>query len=327
MTIDPAAFTRYRQSPNDKTTLPRLLVGTVITVAFWVGTTVAALFGGTYAYVIWQMSIGGSPLSGGGAVQNFFASPQGILTALATFAGVWLGLWIAMRWVHGEPLSALVGASRRVSRSGFLKGLVAVLITSLLSEILIYCLQPEIWRGTISLSTWLLLLIPIVALTLLQTSSEEALFRGYLLRGLANRFDSPFIWALLPALLFTSLHWNSSSSMAINASVMASIAAFALLLTLLVYATGNLGAAFGAHLGNNFTGFLLISHQKSYNSFALFSAKPLEGSGWTTMDAALIACIGVASSLLTVLLLLHPRSPLKVEPDGIRTGETHEARP
>jgi membrane protease YdiL (CAAX protease family) len=150
-----------------------------------------------------------------------------------------------MRWVHGEPLSALLGASRRVSRPDFLKGLIAVLITSALSEILLYLLQPGIARGTISLSSWLLFLVPIVALTLLQTSSEEVLFRGYLLRGLANRFSNPLIWALLPGLPFTSLHWSSASSPTINACVLVSIAAFALLLTLVVHATGNLGAALG----------------------------------------------------------------------------------
>ncbi|AZO65357.1 MULTISPECIES: CPBP family intramembrane glutamic endopeptidase [unclassified Mesorhizobium] len=312
MTIDPTAFERYRHTPNAKTTLPRLLLGTAIVILFWVATTVAVLFGGTYLFVIWQAS---SALIEGGAVQNFMASPTGILAALASFAGIWLGLWVAMRWVHREPLMALIGTSRRVSRSGFLKGLAAVLITSLLSEILLYLLQPEIARGAIGLSSWLLFLIPIAALTLLQTSSEEVLFRGYLLRGLANRFKNPFIWALLPGLLFTSMHWSPSSSAAINACVLASIAAFALLLTLVVYVTGNLGAAFGAHLGNNLTGFLLISHQQSYNSFALFNAKPLEGAGWTTLDAVLIAAIGIVCSLLTILLLLHPRSPLKVELD------------
>ncbi|MEP6566854.1 MAG: type II CAAX endopeptidase family protein [Mesorhizobium sp.] len=313
MTIDPAAFEHYRRSPNTKTTLPRLLLGTAIVVFCWLAITVAVVFGGTYAFVVWVVSTGGSV--GIQPVQNFLASPPGILTALGSFAGIWLGLWVAMRWVHAEPLAALIGTSRRVSRDGFLKGLAAVLITSLFSEILLFLLQPEIARGAINLSSWLLYLIPIVALTLLQTSSEEALFRGYLLRGLASRFASPFIWAALPALLFTALHWSTSSTAAINASVPASIAAFALLLTLLVYVTGNLGAGFGAHLGNNLTGFLLISHQESYNSFALFNAKPLEGADWTTTNAVLIAAIGIVSSLLTILLLLHPRSPLKVEAD------------
>jgi len=307
--IDPAAFERYRHSPNARTTVPRLFLGAAIVILLWAATTVAVLIGGTYLFLTWQASAAPPPE---GAMQGFLASPIGILTALTSFAGIWIGLWMAMRWVHGEPLSALFGVSRRVSLSGFVKGLIAVLITSLVSEILLYLLQPEIARGPISLSSWLLFLIPIVALTLLQTSSEEVLFRGYLLRGLANRFRSPFIWALLPALLFTSLHWSNSSSPAINACVLASIAAFALLLTVVVFATGNLGAAFGAHIGNNLTGFLLISHQQSYNSFALFGARPLEGPGWTTSDAALIAFIGIACSLLTVVLLLHPRSPLNV---------------
>ncbi|MER8466767.1 type II CAAX endopeptidase family protein [Mesorhizobium sp. M1396] len=307
MTIDSAAFERYRRSPNARTTLPRLFLGTAIVILFWAATTVAVLIGGIYAFFAWQD--GAATPSG---VHGFLASPLGILTALASFAGIWIGLWIAMRWVDGEKLSALLGVSRRVSRSGFLKGLIAVLITSLVSEILLYLLQPEITRGPISLSSWLLFAIPIGALTWLQTSSEEVLFRGYLLRGLANRFRSPFIWALLPALLFTALHWSPGASAAINACVLASIAAFALLLTVVVFATGNLGAALGAHLGNNLTGFLLISHQESYNSFALFNARPLEGPGWTTADAVLIAFIGIACSLLTIVLLLHPRSPLGV---------------
>ncbi|QKC99382.1 CPBP family intramembrane glutamic endopeptidase [Mesorhizobium sp. NZP2298] len=306
MTIDDTAFERYRHAPNARTTLPRLFLGTLIVVLLWAVTTAAVLFGGTYAYFAWQANASPS------GMQDFLASPIGILSALASFAGVWIGLWIAMRWVHGEPLSALLGVSRRVSWPDFLKGLLAVLITSALSEILLYLLQPEIARGMISLSSWLLFLIPIVALTLLQTSSEEVLFRGYLLRGLANRFRSPLIWALLPGLLFTSLHWSSASSLAINACVLVSIAAFALLLTLVVYVTGNLGAALGAHLGNNLTGFLLISHQESYNSFALFTARPLEGPGWMMSDAILIALVGIACSLLTIVLLLHPRSPLKV---------------
>lgn len=311
VTIDPAAFERYRNSPNQKTTLPRLLLGTLIVIVLWGATTVAVLLGGAYAFALWQASPGALPPSGG-VMQGFLSSPIGILSALASFSGIWIGLWIAMRWLHGEPLSALFGAGRHVSRAGFLKGLIAVLITSLVSEILLYMLQPEIARGPISLSSWLLFLVPIVLLTLLQTSSEEMLFRGYLLRGLAKRFRSPLIWALLPGLLFTSLHWSTSSSAAINACVLASIAAFALVLTLVVYATGNLGAALGAHLGNNLTGFLIISHQESYNSFALLNARPLEGPGWTTSDAVLIAFIGIACGLLTIGLLLHPRSPLKV---------------
>ena len=156
------------------------------------------VLGGTYLAIIWQLSFDGLAA---GPIQGFLASPSGFSPRWTSFAGIWIGLWVAMRFVHGEPLTALFGQSRRVSWPGFLKGLIAVLITSALSEILLYWLQPEIARGAISLSPGSCSWSRSAALTLLQTSSEEMLFRGYLLRGLARRFDSPYVWALLPAIV------------------------------------------------------------------------------------------------------------------------------
>lgn len=309
MAIDPAAFEAYRQSAGDKATVPRLLVGTLIVVACWLLASLLAIVGGIYLVSRWQGAASAPDMAG------FATTPAGVLTVLLSFAGIWIGVWLAMRLVHGERLAALFGTGRRISTDGFLKGLAAVLLTSLLSEALIYPLQPGISRGAIGLAAWAAALLPIALLTFVQASSEELLFRGYLTRGLARRFRSPMVWAAVPTVLFTALHWNGANSTAINLCVMVAIGGFAVVLMLLVYATGNLGAAFGAHLANNLTGFLLISHQESYNAFALFAARPLEGAGWSGTEAALLALIGLVSSGLTALLLLHPRSPLKVVAD------------
>ena len=111
---------------------------------------------------------------------------------------------------------------------------------------------------------------------------------------------------MLPTLVFTALHWNPASVLGMNIGVAISIGAFAALLALLVYATGNLGAAMGAHLGNNLVGFLLISHDDALGGLALFRAPPLDGLAWTPGETAVIAGISIASILLTWLLLLHP---------------------
>lgn len=320
MQSDPAAFEMYRQMPAGRATLPRLLAGSAIVAAFWMAATMATLLGGSYASAHWLAAPGGP-------VQDFVATPVGMLAALASFAGIWIGVWAAMRMVHREPLAALFGNGRRVSWSGFAKGLAAVAITSLLSEIALYLLDPGIARGTVALSSWLLLLVPVTLLALLQTSSEELLFRGYLTRVLAARFRNPLVWGLVPLLLFTAMHWNPSSGLVINLSVLAAIGAFALVLLATVRATGNLGAAFGAHLANNLFGFLLISHQQSFDAFALFTASALDGAGWSVAEALSVAAIGIAASGLTALLLLHPRSPLKLEPDLGRGAAVHAALP
>lgn len=309
MAIDSTAFDRYRRSPTAKTTLPRLALGTLVVVLVWFAATAAALVVGTYLYVR-----SGAAAGPKGFVETFMATPTGVIVTLLSFAGIWLGLWIAMRWIHREALSSLIGNSRRIVWPSLLKGLAAVLITSALSELLLYALHPGIERAPVAWSTWLVVLVPMVLLVFLQTSSEEMLFRGYLLRALAFRFRSPLVWAQLPLFVFTVLHWSAASS-SLNAAVLVSIGAFAVLLTVLVYATGNLSAAFGAHLGNNLTSFLFISHQDGLGAFALFSGLPVDAPGWSGHDAMLIAAIGIGCTALTALLLLHRRSPLKVEPD------------
>ncbi|HEY6630364.1 MAG TPA: type II CAAX endopeptidase family protein [Rhizobiaceae bacterium] len=314
MAIDPTPFERYRRSPNEKTTLPRLIVGSVLIGLCWFAFTIAVVFGGAYGWVV-SGAEGALTFEEGPVLDRFLSTAGGLLATLATFAGIWLGVWIAMRFLHKEKLTRLLGNSARLSRSGFLNGFVAVLITSLLTELCYLVVIPDVARGPIGLGTWLVFLLPVLFLAFVQTSSEELLFRGYLQRGLAYRFRSPLAWVVLPTLVFTAMHWNPASVLGMNIGVAISIGAFAVLLALLVYATGNLGAAMGAHFGNNIVGFLLISHDDTLGGLALFRAPPLDGLAWTATETATIAGISIVSILLTWLLLLHPRSPLRVKPD------------
>jgi membrane protease YdiL (CAAX protease family) len=314
MAIDPAAFERYRRLPNEKTTLPRLIAGAIMVAICWFAVTIAVVFAGTYGWVA-SGAEGALTFEDGSVLDRFLTTAGGLLATLATFGGIWIGIWIAMRALHKEKLKRLFGNSARLSRSGFLNGFGAVLITSLLTELCYLLIIPDVGRGPIGLGTWMLFLLPILFLAFVQTSSEELLFRGYLQRGLAYRFKSPLVWAVLPTLVFTALHWNPTSVLGMNIGVAVSIGAFAALLALLVYATGNLGAAMGAHFGNNIVGFLLISHDDTLGGLALFRAPPLDGLAWTATETAVIAGISIVSILLTWLLLLHPRSPFKVKPD------------
>lgn len=300
-------FETYRRAGAATATLPRLAAGIAIIVACWLGVTLAVILGGA----LLTRSLSGAA-AGHGFAGGLMTSRSGTLTALTSFAGIWVGAFIAMRWIHREPLSALFGAMRRIRGGDFAKGLIAVLITSALSEAALYLVMPHIARSGIAWTTWLLFLVPVLALAFLQTSAEELMFRGYLVRGLAARFRSPLIWAALPTLAFTLLHLNAAAPLALNLCIFLSIGAFALVLVLLVRATGNLGAGMGMHLGNNLGSFLIVSHESALSSFALYNGRPLGEFGWTAGMTAYVSAVGVIGCLLTALLLLSQRSPLAV---------------
>lgn len=295
---DSAAFEAYRSSPPQPVTLLRLFVGLVIIAVCWIGASVLLV-------------IIGSILSNGN-FEALFETRPGTLGMFATFLGIWLGVWLAMRFVHREPLRNLLGVGGRVASGDFWRGLVAVALTSLLSEILIYAVWPELGRNTISLGLWLAYFVPVAILCLVQTSSEEILFRGYLMRGLANRFRSPWIWALIPSLAFLSLHFSLDMTLNDLALLSLTIGSLTAALVLVVYLTGNLGAAFGIHMGNNMFAFLLVSHQEGFNQFALLAGAQVDNDLGTSQMLTLVAislvCVG-----LTVVMLVHPRSPLRVK--------------
>jgi membrane protease YdiL (CAAX protease family) len=312
--VNDTAFERYRYSPSKPVTIGRLIGGLAVVLAMWVLATMVLIVPAALYF--------------GGDLDALTNSAGGTLAMFGTFAGIWLGVWVATRAVHKEPFGNVLGWAGKVSRSDFAKAFAVIVITSALSEILIYLIRPDLVRSSIPLSEWLIYLLPVAFLCFVQTAGEELLFRGYLLRNLANRFRSPWVWALIPGLIFTCMHLSPGMRVSEAAMVLISIGSLTVLLTVLVYATGNLGAAFGVHMANNFLSFVLISHQSGFSRFSLFNGLAIDSPAITDAEMTLIVLTALVCVGLSCVLLLHRRSPFKVGisvtkdelPDGLKAA-------
>ncbi len=302
-----AAFLRYVDRAREgRLSLWRLAVGVVLILFVWVLVTLAVmLLGATLG------GFGSGNVDARAAVNNFLASPEGVAAALTTFFGMSFGVLLAVKAVDRRPFGTVLGAEARLSWRDFWRGLTASLIASALGELATYFVDPSLRRSAMSIGAWLLWLAPLALLLGVQVSAEELMFRGYLTQSLAARFKSPLIWALIPIALFTILHWDAQSEPSMKGAMLLSIGAFAVLATVLVVRTGNLGAGVGVHLGLNSFGILIVSHMSWLSGGALFTSRALDAGGWSVLDALLVGLLSVASFLLMALFLLHPRSPLK----------------
>lgn len=293
-----AAFEAYRYSPPEPVSWARLIGGTLLVLLGWLAVTLAVIVPFVFA--------------AGGQVDDFFDSRRGSLATFATFSGIWIGAWVAMRLVHKERLGKLLGTAGRLGGSDFAKGFIAITLTSVLSEALIYAIHPQLERTSLSWSSWLVLLIPVALFCFVQTSSEELLFRGYLMRNLANRCRSPWIWAVLPSAIFVALHMSTRMSAADLALVLMTIGSLTAALVLTVYVTGNLGAAFGMHFGNNLFAFLLVGHQDEFSAFALYRGASIEALATGAPKVVFVGGLAVLCVGLALLMLLNRHSPLKI---------------
>jgi membrane protease YdiL (CAAX protease family) len=193
-----------------------------------------------------------------------------LLGYLASFAGLALGTAAAARLLGRRSPATLLGPGGFRPRHFALGVAVVALLASLAAPFVAWAAAPARQMPLATWAAWLPLVLPAL---LVQTAAEELAFRGLIMQGLAARFRSPWIWLLLPALLFGLLHWNPVEFGA-NAWVVALAAAvIGLVLGDVTARTGNLSAAMGLHFANNVASLLFVSLPSPLAGFSLWVAR------------------------------------------------------
>jgi uncharacterized protein len=236
----------------------------------------------------------------------------GFAFALSTIGAAWAGTWVALRLIHRRRLSSLMGITGRLSWHDLASSFAVWFVVCLGSSALFSATDLTELRDGIELVDWIIALLPFSLWILMQSSAEELVFRGYLQQSLAQRFPNWLVWAALPTLVFTLLHWDGDATPSMNAAILVSGAVFSVAMTLLVCATGNLGAAFGAHCANNVVAILFFGSDADYQWAALYIGPPVQDPSWTPADAALMAITEIVVTIIPLALLLHPRSPFRL---------------
>lgn len=238
-------------------------------------------------------------------------TPAAATSLLLAWAGMWLGVWLALRLLQRRRVATVIAARAGLFWPDFLRAAAATAIGGVLVTLISLFFGSEfISRGALDFERWLWWLVPLSLATLVQTSAEEVVFRGYITQTLAARFQSSLIWAVIPIAAFCAVHFSSAFSQPTNFTVVAFAAVFGTLATVLVSRTGSLGASMGMHFLNNLIGFAFIGSEDFFGGGALFVSSPLSSLGWSQ------ALFGFATSVLplgiAMLLLFEPRSPLRL---------------
>jgi membrane protease YdiL (CAAX protease family) len=311
----PEAFAAYvARAGEGRNSAPRIAVGFILIVLFHIIFAVAAFVVGPFILKGYDALLGiDRPLMlYFDTVDTFFVTRFGLALLLGAIGCMWLGTWFVVRIVHKRKLSGLMGATARLSWRDFAASFAVWFVVGAISSAVFFAMDATAARSETALLDWGLVLIPLSLFILFQSSAEELVFRGYLQQSLAHRFPHWCVWAALPAIVFTLLHWDSDALPWMNAAYLASILVFSVAMTLLVYATGNLGAAFGAHCANNIIALLLFGADSDYRSAALFVGLPMQDPTWTPIEAALLVILSIALTAIALAFSLHPRSPFKL---------------
>ncbi len=228
------------------------------------------------------------------------STPLAVLVNLYYFAVLIVGLAVAMRLVHNRAWTEVIGPpTRAVAQFLAVAKLLAVLyaVSFLLPSP--DGLEPSL---NTALSVWLAYL-PLTMLGLLiQTSTEELIFRGYLQSQLAARFASPKVWIIIPSVFFGLLHFDPNVDETAAWLVVSWAFFFGLAAADLTARSGTLGPAIALHLINNTVAIALFAPEGNFDGLALFSL-PFDMSDtqllltWMPVEMLILLCSWLTARL------------------------------
>ena len=235
----------------------------------------------------WQI-LGVIPLLGvafmeAGSLTVFFEAAQSNFTTLGinenfllvlyiiTFSCGLLGLWFAVKFVHGQPFREVTTSRPQVDWGRIFFAFFMVVIINMLLFGIGYFMEPEIFQWNFQPIPFLILFFIAIFLLPLQTSFEEYLFRGYLMQGLGVLARNRWLPFIFTSVCFGLMHFFNPEVDKLGYIIMVFYIGTGFILGIMTLMDEGMELALGFHAGNNiFAALMITSDWGAFQVPALF---------------------------------------------------------
>ena len=188
------------------------------------------------------------------------------------------GLFLTVRVIHRRPLFSLISAERALDWRRITRGAVAWGVIGLIITLIEHLLYPDRYYLSFNPDRFFMFAALALVLTPLQTTTEELVFRGYVMQGLGIVVRRPALVAVLSGGVFTVPHLLNPEVRQHGVVLMAaSYFAIGLLLAAVTLRDGRLELAIGVHAANNLLLVLVANYEGSVlKTDSIFTARELD---------------------------------------------------
>jgi len=248
--------------------LPRYLI-TIVAIFFAYGLIgIIPLWAVQYYKISVDGSIGTEELNEFNETMNFsvlgISNNLGLFLMLMVFVSTLLALMLCAKYVHKIPFQRLITPLEKINWKKIFFGFSFWMALAVIMELIFYFLSPDSYIFEFKPVSFLILLVISLVLLPLQTSTEELVFRGYLMPWIGRLVGNKWIPLLVTSILFGLVHsanpevekfgfWNMQIY----------YVSAGLLLGLVTILDDSLELALGIHAGTNILSATLLSFEGS----------------------------------------------------------------
>lgn len=210
--------------------------------------------------VLYETFFNGKPYpTSNEAVMRFFDSNLTLFLILISFVFIMLGVVLVVRYLHGQTMLSITTSRDKIDwkRVGFSFFIWSVF--TIVSTLLFYFSNPNDFVVNFKPIPFAILVVIGVLLIPIQTSSEEYIFRGYLMQGFANLAKNKWFPLLMTSVIFGGMHIFNPEVSKIGHVVLVYYIGTGFFLGIITLMDEGMELALGFHAANNLVGALLVT--------------------------------------------------------------------
>lgn len=193
------------------------------------------------------------------AALKMFEPNLTLFLVMISFAFAFAGVWFVVKYLHHQSLLSVTTSRKKVDWSRILFSFVLWSFFSILSFLFVYLQSPENFVWNFKLIPFLILVLMGTILIPIQTSTEEYVFRGYLMQGFTNLAQNKWFPLMMTSLIFGSMHWFNPEVTKMGNIIMIYYIGTGLFLGVITLMDEGMELALGFHAANNLIGALLVT--------------------------------------------------------------------
>lgn len=213
-------------------------------------------------------------------VMKMFESNMTLFLVMISFVFAFAGIYFVVKYIHHQTLLSVTTSRLKVDWKRIWFSFFLWSFFSGLSFLFVYLKAPEHFVFNFKPVPFLILVVLGSILIPIQTSTEEYVFRGYLMQGFANLAQNRWFPLLMTSLIFGSMHWFNPEVTKMGNVIMIYYIGTGLFLGIITLMDEGMELALGFHAANNLVGALLVTSDWTvFQTHSLFIDKSEPSAG------------------------------------------------
>ena len=224
------------------------------------------------AILLYETFVNGKPYPASNeAIMRFFEPNLTLFLMLISFVFIMLGIILVIRHLHHQTVLSVTTSRAKVDWNRIVFSFLIWAAFTIVSTLFFYYYSPNDFVFNFKPVPFAILALIGIVLIPIQTSSEEFIFRGYLMQGFANVAKNKWFPLLMTSLIFGGMHWFNPEVVKIGPVILVYYIGTGLFLGIITLMDEGMELALGFHAANNLVGALLVtSDWSAFQTHSIF---------------------------------------------------------